>query len=104
MNSEYKYPQRKTMRADEEELMKNKKIRTMEKELERRNRTPSCRLSKNIKKMTARLAKVLEEKQSEDIQETLLPQEPITQPRARIPLKRCKRKISHRPRAEAAEF
>jgi hypothetical protein len=101
MNTEENYPTRKTMRADVEESIKNKKMRAMEKEFERRNREPSCKLSKKLKKMTARLAKVLEETREEESQENVTP---IVEPLVRIPLKRMKRKPSHRPRAEAAEF
>jgi len=105
MNTEENYPTRKSMRADVEESIKNKKIRAMEKEFERRNRPSSCKLSKKLKKMTARLAKVLDENQSQENEEEGVPsEEPITQPRVRIPLKRCKRKPSHRPRAETFEF
>ena len=108
MNFEYNYPQRKSMNINDEELKKSKKIRTLEKEFERKNREPSCRLSKKSKKMSARLANVLKPDAKEEDTQTIYVQESgnehICHSQPRIPLKRGLRKPSHRPRADAMQF
>jgi len=107
MDFECNHPLRKSVNINVEEVKKSKKIRTLEKEFERKNREPSQRLSKKSKKMSARLTIVLQEnkpdEETEPSQELCI-QHHIYHSQSRVPLKRINRKPSHRPRAEAMQF
>jgi hypothetical protein len=88
---------RKSQSFAELENKKNNTIKQLEKEMERRNRLPSCRLGKNAKKQEARRNLVLSyeeaEQHIEEVQDIALGIKP-----SRIPLGRLKRKPGHRER------
>ena len=93
--------------VSEIEHKKIHKIKQIEKDVERRNRSPSNRLGKNAKKNSARREFVLREQNSEgetsqDSEEELIIDN--TKP-LRMPLHRLKRKIGHREkRPETINF
>jgi hypothetical protein len=86
---------------------KNRTIKQLEKELERRNRSPSNRLGKNAKKEASRRNLVLnEEEHNEEPNEEPFIENIIAgsiKPQ-RIPLGRLKRKPSHRERGDEIKF
>jgi hypothetical protein len=85
---------------------KNRTIKQLEKELERRSRSPSNRLGKNAKKQLSRRNLVLNkeervEEPNEDHVEKIIVGSIKPQ---RIPLGRLKRKPSHRERSDETKF
>lgn len=99
MNYDNVTTDKKSLTADEVHHKQSKTLKTLEKELERRNRQPSNRLGKNAKKESARRAIIIggEDIGGEDIENieesTLFGVKP-----PRVPLGRMKRKPGHRER------
>jgi hypothetical protein len=81
------------------------KLRKLEKEMERRNRTPSNRLGKNAKKQAARLENILKVEDIEIVDDEVVTvmEIPGSIKMPRIPLSRQKRKPSHRERRPETE-
>ena len=73
------------------------KIKSISKEQERRERAPSCRLGKTVKKLAARIAKILET-EKEEVEEIIVEKSTIGVKPMRVKLTRMKRKPSHRDR------
>jgi hypothetical protein len=80
------------------------KLRQIEKEIERRNRTPSNRLGKNAKKQAARLENILKVEDIEIVDEEVVTvvEIPGSIKQRRTPLTRPKRKPSRRERRPEA--
>ena len=92
------------MKDIEVERKTDSKLRKLEKEMERRNRTPSNRLGKNAKKQAARLENILKVEEVDIVdEEVTVVKIPGSIKQPRIPLTRQKRKPSHRERRPEVE-